>query len=170
MKLEFTKRYITEGGAVTSELQIRLISHPYSFYDNMTGKLYTEDGRCVNGSHKDVIVALYQEPEPKPSQSIKLELGKQYLTACGGMTGPLIPNRNKDYPFWDQVNQNVYTKHGECGRDRQKDNIVALHSCFEPTEKPYAIDTVTISLERYDRFLAIEKALKEIYTEAKKHL
>ena len=101
---------------------------------------------------------------------MKLEVGKRYVTARPGITGRLEPSSNPDYPFWDQANQNVYTKNGICGRDRQKDDIVALHYCYEPTEKPYGIDTVTISLEKYDRFVAIEKALKEIYNEAKKHL
>ena len=102
---------------------------------------------------------------------MKLEVGKRYITGCGRVTTLLqVSSSSIEYPLYDGFAGNIYAEDGRCANGSHKDTIVALYHDPAPTEKPYAIDTVTISLERYDRFVAIEKALKEIYTEAKKHL
>ena len=111
------------------------------------------------------------------TNGMKIEVGKRYVTICGDITGPLqlsaLPSRGTDpsiYPYFDPVNDRLYNTHGFCLVGTKKNNITGIYYDPAPTEKPYAIDTVTISLERYDRFVAIEKALKELYNEAKKHL
>jgi len=108
---------------------------------------------------------------------MKLEVGKRYVTKGGHVIGPLqsseLPLRGTDpplFPFWDSVNHRLYNQHGIPLIGADNDRITGVYYDPAPAEKPYGIDTVTISLERYDRFVAIEKALKEIYTEAKKHL
>lgn len=108
---------------------------------------------------------------------MKLEVGKRYVTISGDIIGPLqlsgLGSRDSAppvYPYFDPVKNRLYNRHGTPLIGIDNDRITGIYYDPEPTEKPYGIDTVTISLERYDRFLAIEKALKEIYTEAKKHL
>jgi len=101
---------------------------------------------------------------------MKVEVGKHYITKAGEVTAPLQATGSiETFPFKDLNSNRLYMENGRCASG-EKHSIVALYHDPTPTEKPYGIDTVTISLERYDRFVAIEKALKEIYTEAKKHL
>jgi len=93
------------------------------------------------------------------------------VTNVGKITDPLVPSTtSKKFPFYDVLSGFYYTENGTCSFGSCHNAVVSLYYDPTPTEKPHEIDTVTISLEKYDRFVAIEKALKEIYTEAKKNL
>jgi len=184
MKIEIDKLYVTKGGHVigplqSSELPLRGTDPPlYPFWDCVNHRLYNQDGTPLIGEDNNRITAAYCEPKPKEAKPMNMELGKQYVTASGKITNPLEPCSIPNYPFRERDGYNVYTKDGKCGHDHKKDNIVSLyHGPCKDVKITYEGQTVIIDLEKYNRFVAMEKSLKrirkelkEIYTEAKKQL
>lgn len=99
---------------------------------------------------------------------MKVELGKRYLTNSGSVTGPLKlnPHGAINYPYLDPHTNRIYSETGDSGTTKM-DNIYGEYREETATELPQVVDTVTISRKDYDRFVALERAFKEVYEQTK---
>lgn len=100
---------------------------------------------------------------------MKLQFGKKYITKSGRVIGPmkLTKERAIAYPFFDPRNLRGYTDDGFCSSGEDLDTIMGVKYEEEVSQELPSVNTVTISVEQYERFLAIEKAFSQIYKDAK---
>ena len=99
---------------------------------------------------------------------MKLEYGKRYVLGNGNITGPLKVNDFQaiEYPFMDPKTQLRFKENGTSITEWAEDKITAAY--YEPKQTDHQVNTVTISRDDYDRFVAMEKAFGEIYRTAKR--
>ena len=94
---------------------------------------------------------------------MKLEYGKRYVLTNGNITGPLKVNDFQaiEYPFKDLKTGLAFKEDGTANTGWTADKIIGAY--YEPKQTDHQVNTVTISREDYDRFVAMEKAFKEVY-------
>jgi len=103
---------------------------------------------------------------------MKLQFGKKYITKSGRVIGPLKLTKERaiSYPFYDPRNLRAYTEDGYCSSGEELDIIIGAH--YDSEELP-SVNTVTISVEDYERLTRMEQGFKKMVeelTELKKEM
>ena len=107
---------------------------------------------------------------------MKLQFGKKYITKSGRVIGPLklTNERAIAYPFYDPRNLRAYTEDGYCSSGEELDTIMGAHyDSEEVSEELPSVNTVTISVEDYERLTRMEQVFKKMVeelTELKKEI
>ena len=99
---------------------------------------------------------------------MKLQFGKKYITNSGQIIGPLKVTKERAivYPFYDPRSLRAYTEDGYCSSGEQLDTIMGAHyDSEEVSEELPSVNTVTISVEDYERLTRMEQGFKKMVEE-----
>lgn len=99
---------------------------------------------------------------------MKLQFGKRYITKSGRVIGPLKLTKERaiSFPFYDPRNLRAYTEDGYCSSGEELDTIMGAHyDSEEVSEELPSVNTVTISVEDYERLTRMEQGFKEMIQE-----